>query len=93
MTCTSLRTLSSSITLTIAALCLAAGALLSSAPAAAASGERAGYCLSGDGTADCGFTSLAQCEASASGGLGVCNIVSAGLAERSRAALSRGQAR
>jgi hypothetical protein len=33
------------------------------------------YCLTGDGENDCGFMSLAQCEATASGGLGVCNMV------------------
>ncbi|MCA6111177.1 DUF3551 domain-containing protein [Bradyrhizobium cenepequi] len=33
------------------------------------------YCLTGDGENDCGFTSLPQCEATASGGLGVCNMV------------------
>jgi len=31
------------------------------------------YCLSSDSQNDCGFTSLAQCEATASGGLGECN--------------------
>ena len=32
------------------------------------------YCLTGDSENDCGFTSLAQCEATASGGLGECNV-------------------
>jgi hypothetical protein len=31
------------------------------------------YCLTSDSQNDCGFTSLAQCEATASGGLGECN--------------------
>jgi hypothetical protein len=33
------------------------------------------YCLSSDSENDCGFTALGQCEATASGGLGVCNMV------------------
>lgn len=33
------------------------------------------YCLTGESENDCGFTSLAQCEATASGGLGGCNMV------------------
>jgi hypothetical protein len=33
------------------------------------------YCLSSDSGNDCGFTTLGQCEATASGGLGVCNMV------------------
>jgi hypothetical protein len=32
------------------------------------------YCLSSESQNDCGFTSLAQCEATASGGLGECNM-------------------
>ena len=32
------------------------------------------YCLTSDSQNDCGFTSLAQCEATASGGLGECNV-------------------
>ena len=36
------------------------------------------YCLSGESANDCGFTSLAQCEATASGGLGVCDMVAVG---------------
>ncbi len=83
---------SSRITLTMAALCVGAGALFSITPAAA-SPERAVVCLSGDNTSDCGFTSLAQCEATASGGLGVCNVVSSGLPEHPRAVFSRGHAK
>jgi Protein of unknown function (DUF3551) len=61
----------------IAALVLAASAFISTGPAAAANSERAVYCLSGESENDCGFTSLAQCEATASGGLGVCNMMAA----------------
>ena len=59
-----------------AALALAASAFVATRPAAAATGEHVTYCLYGDGQSDCGFMSLAQCEATASGGLGVCNAVS-----------------
>jgi len=60
---------------TIAALVLGASAFLSTAPAAAAGGN---YCLSSsENGVDCSFTSLAQCEATASGGLGECNMVAA----------------
>jgi len=65
-----------------AAFVLAASAFVSTGPANAASGERVTYCLSGDGQNDCGFMSLAQCEATASGGLGVCNAVAAGPLQR-----------
>ena len=58
----------------MAALVLAAaGAFISTEPAAAASSGRTTYCLSSDSQSDCSFTSLAQCEATASGGLGVCD--------------------
>jgi hypothetical protein len=61
-----------------AALVLAAGAFLPAAPATAAtSGGHATYCLTSDSVNDCGFTSLAQCEATASGGLGECDLVQA----------------
>jgi hypothetical protein len=56
---------------------LASCAFISTAPAKAASSERATYCLSSDSQSDCGFASLAQCEATASGGLGVCDTISA----------------
>jgi hypothetical protein len=60
----------------LAAVVLAASAFLTTAPATAAtSSEPAAYCLSGDNGTDCGFSSRAQCEATASGGLGVCNVM------------------
>ena len=60
------------------ALVLAVGAFIPTAPAAAATSlSQATYCLTSDSQNDCGFTSLAQCEATASGGLGVCNMVPA----------------
>ena len=71
----------------IAALVL--GAFLSAAPAAAAGGN---YCLSGDSITDCSFTSLAQCEATASGGLGECNMVAAGFEQRGTYAFYRAHA-
>jgi hypothetical protein len=74
----SLRTIS----FAFATLVLAGGAFISTMPAAAAASERTTYCLSGDGQSDCGFMSLAQCEATASGGLGVCNAVSSGPLQR-----------
>jgi hypothetical protein len=58
---------------TMAALVLAAAAFISTDPATAASSGRATYCLSSDSQSDCSFTSLSQCEATASGGLGVCD--------------------
>ena len=65
----------------IVALVLGAGAFLSTTPAAAAGGGN--YCLSSsENGVDCSFTSLAQCEATASGGLGECNMVATGLAQR-----------
>jgi hypothetical protein len=43
-------------------------------PAASIGNDNPGhYCLTSDSQNDCGFTSLAQCEATASGGLGECN--------------------
>ena len=77
----------------IAALMLGACAFLSSAPAAAATSEHATVCLSSDSQSDCGFASLAQCEATAAGGLGVCDMVSAMPEEHSAFARSRAQAR
>jgi hypothetical protein len=77
----------------IAALVLAASAFISIEPAAAANSERAVYCLSGESENDCGFTSLAQCEATASGGLGECAMVAAGPLQRDPYALYRFQAK
>jgi uncharacterized protein DUF3551 len=60
------------------AFVLAAGAFLPTAPAAAATtGTHTTYCLTSDSENDCGFASLAQCEATASGGLGECSMVPA----------------
>jgi Protein of unknown function (DUF3551) len=79
---------------TIAALVLAAGAFISTAPAVAAtSSEHAVYCLSSDSQNDCGFVSLAQCQATASGGLGVCSMMPAWSEQRGRNAFDRFQAR
>jgi hypothetical protein len=58
---------------TMVALVLAAGAFISTEPSAAASSGGATYCLSSESQNDCNFTSLAQCEATASGGLGECD--------------------
>jgi hypothetical protein len=78
----------------LAALVLAASGLISPRPAAAATGSaHAVYCLSGDNEADCGFTSLAQCEATASGGLGECNRVVAEPMDRGPYAFARAHAR
>jgi hypothetical protein len=75
----------------MAALVLAACAFVSIGPAAAADGAHATYCLSSDSENDCGFTSLAQCEATASGGLGECKMATAGFrnAIRLRSTASR----
>ena len=54
-----------------ATLVLAASAFIPAAPAAATSYERATYCLSSDSENDCGFTSLGQCQATASGVLAI----------------------
>ena len=64
-------------TATIAAFGLAVCAFISIKPAAAAESEHAVYCLSSDSENDCSFASLAQCQATASGGLGVCDMRSA----------------
>jgi uncharacterized protein DUF3551 len=80
-------------TAAMAALVLAAYAFISIAPAAAADNGHAVYCLSGDNENDCGFTSLAQCEATASGGLGECEMAPAGLPQRGPAPLHRFQAK
>ncbi len=77
----------------IAALVLAASAFISIEPAAAANSERYSYCLSSDSENDCSFTSLAQCEATASGGLGVCAMVAAGPEPRGAYAFYRAQAK
>jgi hypothetical protein len=77
----------------IAALVLAASALISTEPAAAANSERAVYCLSSDSENDCGFTSLAQCEATASGGLGVCDMMAAWPEQHGPYALYRSHAK
>jgi hypothetical protein len=66
------RALSRTGIATIAVLVFGACASLASPPAAAAVGN---YCLSSDANMDCSFTSLAQCEATASGGLGECKLV------------------
>ena len=70
----------------MAALVLAASAFISPRPAAAATttSAHAVYCLSGEAENDCGFASLAQCEATASGGLGECSRAFAQPMERSR---------
>lgn len=61
-----------------AAFVLAASTFLPTAPATAAtSNAHTTYCLTSDSENDCGFTSLAQCEATASGGLGECDMVPA----------------
>ena len=50
-----------------------AAAAFACEPAAAANAWNGSYCLAyGEGGADCGFTSLAQCQASASGTLSGC---------------------
>jgi Protein of unknown function (DUF3551) len=84
----SLRNLS----LASAALVLAAGAFVPAAPAAAAERAHATYCLSSDSENDCSFVSLAQCEATASGGLGECNRVATGLEPRGAYAFYRAHA-
>jgi Protein of unknown function (DUF3551) len=61
----------------IAALAFAVYAFHPAKAAAATASDHATYCLSSDSQSQCGFTSLAQCEATASGGLGVCNMVPA----------------
>ena len=75
----------------IGALVLGAGAIISSAPAAAATGST--YCLTSDAQSDCGFVSLAQCEASAAGGLGSCDAAAGWSDDRSAFTRMRGQAR
>ena len=77
---------------TMAALVLAVGAFISTEPAAAASAPRATYCLLSDSQSNCGFTSLAQCEATASGGLGVCNSETVWPGERGPEEFSRSRA-
>jgi hypothetical protein len=76
----------------IAAFALAAGAFITPA-AAATNSERASYCLSSDSENNCGFVSLAQCEATASGGLGVCSMMPAWSEQRGRNAFDRWQAK
>ena len=77
----------------MAVLVLAACAFLPVAPAAAADSGHAVYCLSGDSENDCGFTSLAQCEATAAGGLGECDRVAMGPQQRGTTVLHRFQAK
>jgi hypothetical protein len=80
------RTISFSFA-TIAALALGA-TFLSTAPAAAAAGGS--YCISSNETGvDCSFRSLAQCEATASGGLGECSMTAP--FARGRFAFGRGE--
>jgi hypothetical protein len=59
----------------LVALALAASAFTTT-PAAAATGIEPAttYCLSSDNGTDCSFASHAQCEATASGGLGTCTV-------------------
>jgi hypothetical protein len=80
-------------TTAIAALALAACAFVPIGSAGAADRGHAVYCLSGDSENDCGFTSLAQCEATAAGGLGECDMAAAALPPRALTALHRFQAR
>jgi hypothetical protein len=91
MTNPSLRNLA---LLAAATLVLAAGALIPSAPATAATSVgRATYCLTSDSENDCGFTSLAQCKATASGGLGECDMVQARSRPQDAYALDRPRTR
>jgi hypothetical protein len=76
-------------TATMAALVLAACAFIPTRPAAAATSNSTSYCLSSDSENDCSFASLAQCEATASGGLGVCGRVAAWSSDRGPYAMSR----
>ena len=77
-----------------AALVLAASAFIPIAPAAAAtSNAHATYCLTSDSENDCGFTSLAQCEATAFGGLGECDMRPAWSRPQDATALDRSRAR
>jgi hypothetical protein len=78
---------------TLGAFALAVCAFISTGPAAAATSERAVYCLSGESENDCGFASLAQCEATASGGLGVCDMAPTWTRARDAYAMQRSPAR
>ncbi len=78
---------------TLGAFALAICAFISTAPAAAATSEQASYCLSSDSQNDCGFASLAQCEATASGGLGVCDMAPTWSRARDAYAMQRSPAR
>jgi len=78
---------------TLGAFALAVCAFISTGPAAAATSERVTYCLSSDSENDCGFMSLAQCEATASGGLGVCNMAPTWPRARDAYAMQRSPAR
>jgi hypothetical protein len=78
---------------TLGAFVLAVCAFISTGPAAAQTSERASYCLSSDSENDCGFASLAQCEATASGGLGVCNMAPTWTRARDAYAMQRPPAR
>ena len=78
----------------VAALVLAACSFIPIGPAAAATDSgHAVYCLSGDSENDCGFTSFAQCEATAAGGLGECDRAAVGPQQRGTTALHRFQAK
>ena len=78
---------------TLGAFALAVCAFISTGPAAAATSEQASYCLSSDSQNDCGFASLAQCEATASGGLGVCDMAPTWTRARDAYAMQRSPAR
>jgi hypothetical protein len=78
---------------TLGAFALAVCAFISTGPAAAATSEPGAYCLSSDSQNDCSFTSLAQCEATASGGLGVCDMVPTWTRARDAYAMQRSPAR
>ena len=58
----------------LAALALGAVTLSTAAKAEQVAPRAGGFCLMGDGDEHCGFTSYAQCQASASGTGGECAI-------------------
>lgn len=61
-------------TLVLAALALGALSLPATAKAEQVAPRASSFCLMGDGDEHCGFTSYAQCQASASGTGGECTI-------------------
>lgn len=61
-------------TLVFAALALGAVTMSAAAKAEPAASHASAFCLMGDADEHCGFTSYAQCEASASGTGGECAI-------------------